>query len=180
METLEVFRMVANKLLFLLTVIGLVTGCSVGMPSQRDAEPSPVPSSIPSPLPTQTVVLETEVASVNGTLEIPVEQAPSSVPLPTEHRPPPARDDLSLPTPVETARLDLADRLHTDVAWVQVMSVVTREPDAEVVLCLGDNASFRKLWEDLVDVQVQWISLSVKGNVHHYVALGDWVAYCDQ
>jgi hypothetical protein len=158
----------------------LVTGCSVGMSSQSGVEPLPVPSSIPSPLPTQTMTLRTEVAPVNEVPEIPVGQTPSSVPLPAEHRPPPARDDLSLPTPVEMARFDLADRLHTDVTRVQVMGVVTREPDAEVMLCLGDNTLFKRLWEDLVDVQVQWISLSVKGNVHHYAALGGLVIYCER
>lgn len=170
--------MVANKLLFLLMVVGLVTGCSVGMSSQSGVELLPVPSSIPSPLPTQTVVLGTEITPVNEAPETPVEQMTPGIPPPAGLRPPPARNDPAPLTPVEMARFDLADRLHTDVTWVQVMGVVTREPDAEVMLCLGDNALFKRLWEDLVDVQVQWISLSVKGNVHHYAALGDLVVYC--
>jgi len=38
---------------------------------------------------------------------------------------------------------------------------------------------FEMLWQDdRVTAQVEWISLSVKGNAHHYAALGDLIVYC--
>ncbi|MCP4540857.1 MAG: hypothetical protein GY832_27285 [Chloroflexi bacterium] len=173
--------MIAKKLLFLLLVIGLITGCSTRTSPQQDAEPSPIPSPIPSPRPTQTPPLETETVPVNEATEILGEQPPSIVPPPAEHRPPPSRDDPEPHTLAEMARFDLADRLYTDVDSVQVMGVVTRELDADVMSCIEDEPLFEKLWEDdQGERQVEWISLSVKGNVHHYIVLGDWVAYCGQ
>ncbi len=174
-------RLIASKLLFLLTIVGLTTGCSVQMSSQHDVEPSLVSSPIPSPLPTQTIALETAIVPVEGRPETLVEQSTPGAPPPAERQPPPARDDPSPPSPAEMARFDLADYLHTDVAWVQVVDVVVREPDAEVMSCLGNEPLFEKLWgDDQVTVQVDWISLSVKGNIYHYVALGDRVTYCDE
>lgn len=76
------------------------------------------------------------------------------------------------------ARLDLAHRLNTDIIWIDVVEVVTREPDADIMPCLADETLFRGLRENLGEVQ--WISLSVKGNIYHYIALGDFIQYCDR
>lgn len=162
--------MVTNKLLILLLVIGLATGCVIGVSSPRGDEPSP----LPSPLPTQTGASETAPAS--ETPETPADRATPDVPPPAERRPP-AIEDSSPPTPVEMARSDLAHRLHTDIFLIDVVGVVAREPDVEVMPCLASDAVAERLWANLGEVQ--WISLSVKGNVHHYVALGDLVIYCD-
>lgn len=170
--------MVTNKLLFLLVVIGLTAGCGAGTASPRDIEPSPTWSLISSPIPTQTRFSETEPAG--GTPEAPADRVAPDLPTPVEGRPPampPAVEDISPPTPVEAARADLAHRLHTDIAWVEVVGVATRAPDAGVMPCLASDAVAEELWVNLSEVE--WISLSVKGNVHHYVALGAWVIYCD-
>jgi hypothetical protein len=89
---------------------------------------------------------------------------------------PPADGDYSLYSPVEGARWDLARRLQTDPVWVEVVEVITREPDAEVMSCLSGNAVPEEPWTNLDEVQ--WISLLVKGNVYHYVVLELDVIYC--
>ena len=91
---------------------------------------------------------------------------------------PPAVENIATPTPAEFARADLAHRLNADIALVEVVSMVAREPDADEMPCLSDDRVFRDLWVDAESVG--WITLSVKGNLHHYVALGDLVIYCDR
>lgn len=163
-----------KDLLPTVVVIGLVAGCSVGVVSHRDVELL----SIPSPLPTP--VMELKTPPVGEPPEMPADRATHdalSLPPSVGHRPPPAVEDHFPPTPVEMARADLAHRLHTETSLVDVVEAVTREPDVEVMRCLGDILS-EELWSDLSEVE--WISLSVKGNVHHYVALGEVVLYCDE
>jgi hypothetical protein len=87
-------------------------------------------------------------------------------------------EDIATPTPAELARADLAYRLNADIALVEVVSVVTREPDEDEIPCLTSDAIAEDLWGRVEEVR--WIALSVKGNVHHYVALGDLVIYCDR
>jgi hypothetical protein len=171
MNVLEVLRMIANKSLLLLTIVGLVAGCSARTPSQPDGEPSPVPSVIPSPLPTQTIPLETETVPVDETPEAPTEQLS-----PGESGQPPVDRDGALRPPVEGARRDLARRLQVDLAWVEVVETVTRQPDAETMPCLTNGTVPEELWANLD--QVQWITLSVKQQVHHYLVLDDFIVYC--
>lgn len=163
--------MITNKLLSLLVVVGLTAGCATRVSSPCGTGPAP----LPSPLSTQTGVSET--APANETPETPVDRVTPDVPLPVERRPP-AVEDHSPPTPVETARVDLAHRLHTDIFLIDVVKVVAQEPDAEVMPCLAGDAVPEELWVSLSEVQ--WISLSVKGNVHRYVALGDLIIYCGE
>ena len=91
---------------------------------------------------------------------------------------PPAIEVYATPPPAETARADLAHRLHTDIALIQIVQVITREPDADEMPCLAEQSMSQKLWADLNEVQ--WISLSVKGNIHYYAAMGDLILYCEK
>ncbi len=168
-------EVVTNKLLPLLVVVGLAAGCVAGVSSPPgDGEPLPVSS----PLPTQTG--ESDAAPAGETPEAPSRQATPDVSPAVERQLPPAVETLSPSTPVEAARSDLARRLHVDAFWIEVVEVVVREPDTVVMPCLAEDAAFEKLGEGLDEVRVQWISLSVKGSVHHYVALGDLVVYCGE
>jgi hypothetical protein len=87
-------------------------------------------------------------------------------------------EDIATPTPAELARADLAYRLNANISLVEVVSVVTREPDGEEMPCLTGDTISEKFW-GRVD-EVGWITLSVKGNIHHYVALGDVIIYCEE
>jgi hypothetical protein len=77
---------------------------------------------------------------------------------------------------VEGARRDLARRLQVDPVWIEVVEAVTREPDAETMPCLTNGTVPQELWADLD--QVQWITLSVKEQVYHYLVLDDFIVYC--
>lgn len=104
--------------------------------------------------------------------------AQTATPPPSEYHRPPIDKDFLPPTPAETAQADLAHRLHVDIGWIKVTEIVAREPNTEDMPCLARDSVPEGLWMNLDEVQ--WISLSVKGNVHHYVALGDLVIYCDR
>jgi hypothetical protein len=91
---------------------------------------------------------------------------------------PPAVEPLATPTAIESARADLAHRLNAEVALVEVVSVTTREPEPAKMPCLAEDTVSRRIWGSAEGVT--WITLSVKGNIHHYVALGDVVIYCDE
>jgi len=164
--------MVTNKLLPLLTIIGLVTGCAGAMPVPS----SPEPSDTPTTLPTQTRV--PEIAPAGEMPETPADGATPFAPAPAEHRPPAFDDDNSLPTPVEIARADLARRLDVDVAQVEVVEVVAGKVVTGYSQCVADNLLAQRLLAQ--PGEVQWIRLSVKGNAHCYAALGHLVIYCPQ
>jgi len=167
-------EVVTNKLLPLLVVVGLAAGCAAGVSSPPGGgEPLPVSS----PLPTQTG--ESDAAPAGETPEAPSKQATPDVSYPAEHWQPPVDVDDSPHTLVGMARDDLAHRLRIDLVWVEVVEVVAREPDAEVMSCLAMGEIYHK--DMLTDLgEVQWISLSVKGNIHHYVAFADGVIYCEE
>ena len=128
------------------------------------------------PLPTQTGISETVPAS--QTPEMDADRTPPPLPPPSKHRPPPIDMDDLPPTPIDRARANLSRRLHVDIVWIEVAEVVLREPNAEDMPCLAGKSVSEELWVNLDEVQ--WISLSVKGNIHHYIALGDVVIYCDE
>jgi hypothetical protein len=66
--------------------------------------------------------------------------------------------------------------LQVDLAWIEVVEVITREPDAEVMPCLAGDAVPEELWANLDEVK--WITLSVGGKIHHYLVLEDLTIYC--
>jgi len=158
--------MFTNKLLPWLIFVGLLTSCAIDTPLSS----TPKPSSRP---------IHTEISvtpSASKTPETPTVQATPDAPSTKER--PPAVEDMSTPAPVETARADLAQRLHTDVARIEVIDVTAREPDIEDMPCLADKPTFEKLGESVEEIQ--WITLSVKDNIYHYVAWGDQVIYCEE
>jgi len=163
--------MVMSKLLFLFVSISLIAGCVIGTPGQHSVEPA----STLSPLPTQpgdlpTSIIETpEMSTIEpATLDV--------FPLSTPEQQPPA-DDAPPRTLVGMTKADLARRLRVDPAWVEVVQVAAREPDTQVMSCLNNGAAPERTWENLDEVQ--WITLSVKGEVYYYVALVDLISYCD-
>lgn len=112
------------------------------------------------------------------TPEMDADRTPHPLPPPSKHQPPPIDTDDSPLTPIEMARADLSRRLKVDAVWIEVVEVVTREPNAEDMPCLAGNSVPEELWVNLDEVQ--WISLSAKGNIHHYIVLGDLIIYCDK
>jgi hypothetical protein len=170
--------MITNKLLVVLVVGGLIMGCTARVSVSTPAQPSHAPSpSTPSPLPTQTGI-SVKTVPATEVIQTPADRATFTVPPSIDHQFPPAIDDHLPPTSVETARADLAHRLHTDVSLIKVTEVGLREPDLEVMPCLADLSRYEELWKNLSEIE--WIALSVKGNIHHYVAVGDLVLYCDE
>jgi hypothetical protein len=87
-------------------------------------------------------------------------------------------EDTSPIPPVAMARADLARRLKVAMAWIETVEVTTQRDDAQDLLCLTNGSVPESLLanQDLV----QWISLSFKGNVYHYIALADLIVYCGQ
>jgi hypothetical protein len=170
--------MIANKLLFLLVVVGLTVGCTTHVSISATAQPSHTPSpSTPYSFPTQTGI-SVETVPAAEVVQIPADRATFAIPPSIDHRPPPAVDHHLPPTSVEMARADLAHRLHADVSVIKVTEVGLREPNLEVMPCLADLSRYEELWKNLSEIE--WIVLSVKGNIHHYVAVGDLVLYCDE
>jgi hypothetical protein len=109
--------------------------------------------------------------------ETPADRATPHVPPPTERRPPPVDLEDAPFTPVAMAQADLSRRLRVDIAWIEVVEVVSREPSAEDIRCLAGDSASEERWANLD--KIQRITLSVKGNVHHYVALENLIIYCD-
>jgi hypothetical protein len=91
---------------------------------------------------------------------------------------PPVVENVMTPTAAETARVDLAHRLNADAALVDVVDVIMRPPEPETMPCLADGTAPEELWGRAE--KVKWITLSVKGNRYHYLALGDLVSYCSE
>jgi hypothetical protein len=151
--------------------VGLLVGCVAAGPSVTDV----VPSLVPSAVPTATEVVEGATIGVK-----PTATGERVSPLATSRAEvrPPAVESLSPSTPVEIARADLAHRLHTDVSLIETIVVTFRAPDLEVMPCLADIEECGPLFGNLNSVQ--WIALSVKGNDHRYVALGELVLYCEE
>lgn len=145
--------MFAKKLLSLLIAIGLTAGCVAGTATPRSTE-SPSPTIMPTD--TRTV--------------------PPS-PRPTEQRPP-AIEEQATPTPAQMARADLAHRLNADVALIEIVDVSKRAPDPDEMPCLAEGTVPERVWRELEEVE--WITLSVKGNRHHYLAWGEVVIYCEE
>ncbi len=166
--------MVTNKLLLSLIVIGLVTGCTAETSFQGEAEATLTPKSIPSPLATQTG--DSEPPPATETSEMPTNAAVPDTPFPVESEQPPDSERRSPRPPVEGARRDLARRLQVDLALVEVIEAVTQEPDVEMMPCLANGTVTEELWVNLDEVQ--WITLSVKKQVHHYLVLDDFIVYC--
>jgi len=160
-----------NRGLLLLIGVGLLTGCVAEGSSIDGVEPSLVPSAVP----TATESPEETPVGVK-----PTTTGERALPLATprgEVRPP-AVESLSTPSPVEMARADLARRLHTDVSLIEKTGLTFRAPDLDGMPCLADIGEQEALFGNLSSVL--WITLSVKGNDHHYVALGELVLYCEE
>jgi hypothetical protein len=162
--------MVTNELFYLLIVVGLVTGCVAGVPAPPCSEPPHIPLS----LPTQPPVSETVPASETSATS--TDRAMLSASPPAERMPLAFDDDDSPPTPVEVARANLARRLDVDLAQVEAVEVVPGDVAVEDLQCLADRLLAQRLLAQ--PGEVQWIHLSVKGNAHYYVALGQLVIYC--
>jgi hypothetical protein len=145
-----------STLLMLLMLISLTVGCAT--PASPEASDAP----------------ESTKTEVGETAE-PIETATAQATMPESR--PPAVEDMSTPTPAEMASIDLAHRLNADVQFVEVVEVTTRAPDPDEMVCLTDGSVPEALWTRAETVQ--WIALSVKGNLYHYVALGDLVVYCE-
>lgn len=151
---IEVENMFAKvSLLPLIITIGLITGCVAG---------TATPRSTASPSPT---IMPTDTSTV-----------PPS-PRPTEQRPP-AIEEQATPMPVQMARADLARRLNTDIDLIEIVDVSTRAPDPAEMPCLAEGTVPERVWRGLEEVE--WITLSVKGNQHHYLAWGEMVIYCEE
>lgn len=163
------------RLLRLMIIVGLTAGCATTAPVSPGPGPTTEasrPSSSPTPRPDIP-----QTPTVSEASPTPASRVTREAPRGSEYRPP-AVEDIATPTPAELARADLAYRLNADIALVEVVSVVTREPDEDEMPCLTSDAIAEDLWGRVEEVR--WIALSVKGNVHHYVALGDLVIYCDR
>lgn len=151
---------------FLLVMIALMlSGCGretvvPSRTSSQEATRAPTESAVPAPI---------EPAEGSST-------APVSAP-PTAGTRPPARFERATPTPGETARADLAHRLNADVKLVDIVDVVSRAPEPDGMPCLRDRSIPHEIWSHASEVI--WITLSVKGNRYHYLALGDVVVSCD-
>lgn len=76
------------------------------------------------------------------------------------------------------AKSDLARHLKADLSLIQLVAVAVREPNTEDMSCLAENSYPEELWTRLN--AVQQITFSVKGNFYHYIALGDFIIYCDK
>ena len=162
--------MIISRSLFLFISIGLIAGCIAGTSDQHGIETVV----ISSPFPTQSGNLEPVTETLDTYKD---ETSPYVLPLDQpKQQPPPSGGDPPR-TPVGMAKSDLARRLQVDLAWVEVVEVATREPDEEIVSCLTGDGAYEQLWADLDEVQ--WITLSVKASLYHYVALVDLVVYCD-
>jgi hypothetical protein len=160
-----------NRGLLLLIGVGLLTGCVAGGPSVTDVASFPIPSAVPTVTESAEGMPVGEQPTATGEWASPLATPGSEVR-------PPAVESLSTPAPVEMARADLARRLHTDVSLIKEIEVTFRAPDLDVMPCLADIGQHEALFGNLSNVQ--WITLSVKGNDHHYVALGELVLYCEE
>jgi hypothetical protein len=163
-----------DRLIFLIAVALLISGCAAssqttsGLDTKPGATRPPDSPTVPRPVP------ETPLASEPS--QPPAADTKPGTPITGESMPP-AVEDITTPTAAETARADLAHRLNADIALVEVVDVVMRPPERETMSCLADGLVPEELWGRAEEVK--WITLSVKGNVYHYVALGDLVVYCD-
>jgi hypothetical protein len=157
----------------LLSLIGavLLTGCVAGDSPVTDVAPSFVPSAVP----TATGVVERATVGVKPTA---TGERIQPLATPEAEVRPPAVENHSTPAPVEMARADLARRLHTDVSLIEMTDMTLRAPDRDLMPCLAYLGEQEGLFGNLSSVQ--WITLSVKGNDHHYVALGELVLYCEE
>lgn len=166
--------MLKSKLLILVAVTLVASGCAMDAqtPSSSDLTPGasrpPDSPTVPRPMPETPLATETSQPSAAHTTP--------GTPITGESMPP-AVEDIATPTAAETARADLAHRLNTETGLVEVVDVVMRPPEPEIMPCLADGVVPEELWRRAE--QVKWITLSVKGNVYHYVALGDLVVYCE-
>jgi hypothetical protein len=152
---IEVKNMFAKvSLLPLMITIGLIAGCVAGTATPRGTESSPAPT-----------VPQTDTSTVQ----------PS--PRPTEQRPP-AVEEQATPMPAQMARADLARRLNTDTALIEIVDVSTRAPDPAEMPCLADGTVPERVWRGLEEVT--WVTLSVKSNRHHYLAWGEMAIYCEE
>lgn len=165
--------MLKDRLLFLIALALLVSGCAGSLQATPGADNNPG-ASYPSESPTvPRHALKTPISSEPSQPSVPR----STIPTPTTGESmPPAVEDITTPTAVETARADLAHRLNADTDLVEVVDVVVRPPEPETMPCLADEVIPEELWGRAEEVK--WMTLSVKGNVYHYVALGDLVSYC--
>lgn len=167
--------MLKDRFLFLIALALLVPGCAGGLPptpeTNMDSGASRPSESPAAPrLPSRTPISN----------EPPQPLAPrSTIPAPTtDESMPPAVEDVMTPTAAETARADLAHRLNADAALVEVVDAVMRPPEPENMPCLTDGTVPVELWGRAEEVK--WITLSVKGNRYHYLALGDLISYCNE
>ena len=95
----------------------------------------------------------------------------------TPRQPPVDVELVPIPS-VAMARADLARRLTVDAALIETVQVTSQRSDAPDMPCLTKGSVPESLLVNLD--QAQWISLSFKDNVYHYIALADLVVYCGQ
>jgi hypothetical protein len=128
-------------------------------------EPTGVAISATSPGPVGTRATDTP-ATESGKQPAPAGDMPSS------------KGYLDTSVPAQSARIDLAARLHTDADLVEILDVTSQKPDPQTMPCLADGSLAEELWSRAETVE--WISLSIKGNLYHYLALGDLLLYCEE
>jgi hypothetical protein len=163
--------------LVLVAVLGVQ--CSPGVVDRTNTvEQSPIPPlspTSPAPLPTD------EPIQANPTPTIAPDRAsatPTSLPAVDQGLQPPVDVDNVPPVPAQAARFDLARRLRLDARLISVVEITTQVPSPKEMPCLAGGL----LDEDLSasGQEVQWITLSAKGKIYHYVALRDLIVYCEE
>lgn len=165
--------MLKSKLLILVAVALLASGCAMDAQTSSSSDLTPGASRPPDSPTVPRSISQTPLTS-----EPSQPSAAHTTPgTPIGEPMPPAVEDIATPTAAETARADLTHRLNTETGLVEVVDVVIRPPEPETMPCLADGVVPEELWRRAE--QVKWITLSVKGNVYHYVALGDLVVYCE-
>ncbi len=145
-------------------------GCA-GRPADLD-HPTSQPPKAETPQPTDA----SSPLSPLPTVPPPASASPRATA--AESQQPPVDVDPGTLNPIARARTDLAGRLRVDAERIELVQAARVDQDAEQVECpaaarLIDSAE-GALFE------MQYLTFSAKGKIHHYLVTPDLVVYCDE